>query len=66
MKVSISYPPLENGNGVPLLGQNRQFQWFKEPTYIYPMIPAYAATLLKEAGYDFLWDDAISEEKSYS
>lgn len=65
MKISISYPPLENKSGVPLLSQNRQFQYFHEPTYIYPMVPAYAATLLKNAGYDVVWDDGIAEEKSY-
>jgi radical SAM superfamily enzyme YgiQ (UPF0313 family) len=65
MKVYISYPPIENTKGVPLLSQNRQFQWFSEPTYIYPVVPAYAASLLKEAGYDVVWDDAIAEEKIY-
>jgi len=65
MKVSISYPPIDSGKGVPLLGQNRQFQYFHEPTYIYPMVPAYAATLLKNAGYDVVWDDGIAERKSY-
>jgi radical SAM superfamily enzyme YgiQ (UPF0313 family) len=66
MRVSISYPSINNGKGVPLLSQNRQFQYFREPTYIYPMVPAYAATLLKDAGYDVIWDDGIAEEKSYS
>jgi anaerobic magnesium-protoporphyrin IX monomethyl ester cyclase len=65
MKISISYPPMNSGKGVPLLAQNRQFQYFHEPTYIYPMVPAYAATLLKEAGYDVVWDDGIAEGKSY-
>lgn len=65
MKISISYPPINSGKGVPLLSQNRQFQFFHEPTYIYPMVPAYAATLLKEAGYDVVWDDGIAEGKSY-
>ena len=65
MKVMISYPPLPSGKGVPLLGQNRQFQWFSEPTYIYPMVPAYAATLLKANGYEVLWDDAIAEGLAY-
>ena len=51
LKISISYPPLESDKGIPLLSQNRQFQWFSEPTYIYPMVPAYAATLLKENGF---------------
>ncbi len=66
LKVSISYPPLENAYGVPLLAQNRQFQWFKSPTYIYPVVPAYAATLLNVNGFDVIWDDGISEGKSYS
>lgn len=65
MKVAISYPPLESEKGIPLLGQNRQFQWFNNPTYIYPMVPAYAATLLKSKGFDVTWNDAIAEEWSY-
>ncbi len=65
MKVAISYPPLENNKGVPLLGQNRQFQWFHSPTYIYPMVPAYAATYLKSKGHQVIWNDAIAEGWSY-
>lgn len=65
MKISISYPPLESPKGVACLSQNRQFQWFSHPTYIYPVIPAYAASLLKSSGYDVMWDDGISEELSY-
>jgi len=66
MRISISYPPINSIKGVPLLGQNRQFQWFSEPTYIYPMVPAYAATQLKKAGYEVVWNDGIAEEKSFS
>ena len=65
VKVSISYPPLESEKGVPLLSQNRQFQWFSNPTYIYPMVPAYAATLLQARGHDVVWDDGIAMKKSY-
>lgn len=65
MKIAISYPPLESDKGVPLLGQNRQFQWFNSPTYIYPMVPAYAATLLKSKGFEVIWNDAIAEQWSY-
>ena len=61
MKIAISYPPLESSKGVPLLSQNRQFQWFSDPTYIYPMVPALAATLLKAKGFEVLWDDAIAQ-----
>jgi radical SAM superfamily enzyme YgiQ (UPF0313 family) len=66
MKISISYPPIISEKGVPLLSQNRQFQFFQSPTYIYPVVPAYAATLLANAGYDVVWDDGIAEEKTYS
>lgn len=64
MKVLIGYPPLETDKGTPLLSQNRQFQWFNNPSYIYPMVPASAATLLKFNGYDVVWCDGIAEEIS--
>jgi anaerobic magnesium-protoporphyrin IX monomethyl ester cyclase len=66
MKIAISYPPLESSKGIPLLSQNRQFQWFNKPTYIYPMLPAYAATLLRENGFEVIWDDGIAEGKSFA
>ncbi|MCX6763731.1 MAG: radical SAM protein [Candidatus Moranbacteria bacterium] len=66
LKIAISYPPLESEKGVPLLSQNRQFQWFNSPTYIYPVIPAYAATLLQKNGYEVFWDDGIAENLSYA
>ena len=61
MKISISYPPLKSEKGIPLLSQNRQFQWFSNPTYIYPVVPAQAATMLKANGFDVMWDDGIAE-----
>ncbi len=66
MKITISYPPIQSEKGVPLLSQNRQFQYFQSPTYIYPVVPAYAATMLHNNGYEVVWDDGIAEEKSYS
>ncbi|MHB1644985.1 MAG: B12-binding domain-containing radical SAM protein [Candidatus Acididesulfobacter diazotrophicus] len=66
MKISISYPPLESEKGIALLSQNRQFQWFKDPTYIYPVVPAYAATLLSKSGFDVFWDDGIAEGLLYN
>lgn len=60
MRVLICYPPLE-GKGTPTLTQNRQFQWFHHPTLIYPLVPASAATVLAESGYEALWKDAIAE-----
>ena len=65
MKVSISYPPIPGIKGTPLISQNRQYQVFSEPTYIYPVVPAYAATLLRNADHEVVWDDGIAEEKSY-
>lgn len=65
MKIAISYPPLESIKGTPLLSQNRQFQWFNEPTYIYPIVPAYAATMLYNDGFDVVWNDAIAEKWTY-
>lgn len=65
MKVMIAYPPLESERGVPLLSQNRQFQWFHNPCYIYPTIPAVAATLLKKEGFDVVWKDGIAEKLNY-
>ena len=65
MKIVIGYPPLESKKGTPLLSQNRQFQYFHHPTYIYPLVPAYAATLLKKAGHQVFWLDGIAEKWSY-
>jgi radical SAM superfamily enzyme YgiQ (UPF0313 family) len=61
MKVILSYPPFKTDKGTPTLGQNRQFQYFKEPTYIYPVVPALAATLLLKNGFDVLWNDCLAE-----
>jgi len=59
MKVVIGYPPLGSEKGRACLGQNRQFQWVHTPWTAYPMVPAYAATLLKKAGFDVYWLDGI-------
>lgn len=64
MKIIISYPPLA-GKGSPMLTQNRQFQWYHVPSYIYPLVPAWAATLLQKDGFEVLWNDAIAEQWSY-
>ncbi len=59
MKVIISYPPLGEKR-CPTLGQNRQFQWFHNPSFIYPMVPAWAATMLEKCGHEVIWNDAIA------
>lgn len=65
MKIVIGYPPIESKKGIPLLGQNRQFQWAGSPWAAYPMVPAYAATLLKKAGYEIFWLDGITKRQKY-
>jgi len=60
IRVLIGYPPLK-GKGIATLGQNRQFQWFHVPSFIYPLVPAMAATLLQQEGFDVLWNDCIAE-----
>jgi radical SAM superfamily enzyme YgiQ (UPF0313 family) len=65
MKVSVAYPPLSSDKGTPLLSQNRQFQWFTNPTYIYPMVPAYAASLMASRGHTVSFDDGIADEMGY-
>jgi radical SAM superfamily enzyme YgiQ (UPF0313 family) len=60
----IAYPPIPSEKGVPLISQNRQFQWFNRPTFIYPMVPAYAASLLKDRGFDVVWGDGVAAQMS--
>ena len=64
--VSFSYPPLESSKGTAFLSQNRQFQWTNTGNVIYPVIPAYAATLLQNKGIKVFWDDAIAQNLNYS
>lgn len=64
MKVMISYPPLA-GCGSPMLTQNRQFQWFHVPSFIYPLVPSMAATLLEGKGFEVVWSDCIAEGWDY-
>src|SRR3989344_5644436 len=61
MKILIGYPPLKSKKGIATLGQNRQFQWFSNPVFIFPIVPGSAATLLKSKGYDVSWKDCITE-----
>ena len=66
MKISISYPPIVNSRGQKaMVSQNRNVQFFKKPTYLLPVIHAQAATWLRNAGYEVLWDDGNSQKKSF-
>ncbi len=64
-KIFISYPPLESTKGSAFLSQNRQFQWTNTGNVIFPVIPAYGATLLAKNNYDVIWDDAIAKHQNY-
>lgn len=60
MRIIIGYPPFdEQGNYQ--IGQNRQAQRFEHGAFIFPVIPAYAATMLKQAGHDVFWLDGPAE-----
>ncbi|MDP6933617.1 MAG: radical SAM protein [Myxococcota bacterium] len=62
----VTYPPMESPKGSPMLTQNRQFQWFNEPSYLYPCVPASAATYLQHLGHQVLWNDCIAEHRDWS
>ncbi len=64
-RVMIAYPPINSSKGTPQISQNRQFQWFEKHSVIYPVVPAYAATMLFNNGYKVFWEDAIASKKSY-
>lgn len=65
MKIVIGYPPLDSPKGIPFLGQNRQFQWATAPWNAYPMVPAYAATMLKKEGFEVAWLDGITKGQKF-
>ena len=66
MKIAISYPPIVNDHGQKaMVSQNRNVEFFKEPTYLLPVTYAQAATDLKEMGYEVYWDDGNAQLKSF-
>jgi len=68
MKIVIGYPPLVSHKGIPQISQNRQFQWTPSGSlsyFIYPVVPAYAATLLRSKGYEVFWLDGLAEKMTY-
>ena len=65
MKIFIGYPPTESEKGVALLSQNRQFQWFSNPSYLFPVVLGSAATLLREKGHEVVWIDSVAEKISW-
>ena len=63
-KVVMFFPPLDTSKGFPTVSGNRQFQYFKSPTYIYPIIPAQLATQLRNNGKEVLWLDCLAGKHS--
>jgi len=62
MKTVFAVPPIPSNKGQAQATQGRQYQFFKDPTFIYPIIPAtFATMLITEAGHEFLWVDSIAE-----
>ncbi len=65
MKVIVGFPPTPTEKGTPLLSQNRQFQYFDNPTFLFPVALGTGATMLRDLGhYDVLWEDAIAQQDS--
>jgi anaerobic magnesium-protoporphyrin IX monomethyl ester cyclase len=60
-KIIFAWPPIKDAKGYPTASQNRQFQWLKDPTFIYPIIPATCATMLLSVKQPILWLDTIAE-----
>lgn len=62
MKVALVYPIFKKKGQYPLLGQNRQFRFSNSKEIrIFPLIMGTAATMLKQAGHEVLFLDAINE-----
>jgi len=60
LRVAILYPPITKEGKFPTLGQNRQFKFTNTPeSFPPPIVPAYAATMLKEDGHKVFWHDGI-------
>ena len=66
LRIAISYPPIINAHGQKaMVSQNRNVQYFKEPTYLLPVTYAQAATWLKNNGYNVKWDDGNAQLKTF-
>src|SRR3990167_2963526 len=65
MKTMFVVPPCNSDKGVAQATQNRQAQYFKDPTFIYPIIPAlFISMLLDKAGEAALWVDCVAEDET--
>lgn len=61
-RICITYPPFDYNDSFPLISLNRQFKWLRRRYFSYPILPSYAATLLKTRKYNVLFLDSISRK----
>lgn len=62
MKTLFAVPPISSAKGSAQATQNRQYQYFKDDTFIFPVIPAtFISMLLAEPGQEVLLVDAVAE-----
>lgn len=62
-KIIFAVPPVKSVKGFAQATQNRQMQYFKDPTFIYPVVPAiFISMILTQPGHEVLWLDAVAEE----
>ena len=68
MKIVLGYPSLEDPRGFIQVGQNRQSKIFSvgEEAAIFPCVMAWAATMLKRAGHEVVWQDGPTEGLSWA
>ena len=60
LRIAILYPPLHKEGRFPTMGQNRQFKFTNTPeSFPPPIVPGYAAAMLKEDGHTVFWHDGI-------
>ncbi len=61
-KTIFCVPPIPSKKGQAQATQGRQYQFFADPTYIYPIVPAtFVSMLIHEPGNEVLWVDCIAE-----
>lgn len=61
-RIIFAVPPVKSDKGFAQATQNRQYQYFRDPTFIYPIIPAIFTTMiLTEPGNEVLWVDSVAE-----
>lgn len=68
MRIVLGYPSLDDARGFIQVGQNRQSKIFSvgEEAAIFPCVMAWAATLLKQAGHEVIWNDGPTQGMTWT